>query len=60
VRRIDCAHVDLPFGRALVDDVLHRTETAMSQAHCFLAMQLALEAEANAQRLGPSLDSARR
>ena len=33
--------------------VLHRTETAMPQKHTFLAMQLALEAEAGAQRIGP-------
>jgi hypothetical protein len=29
--------------------VLDRTETAMTQAHCFLAMQLVLEAQAKAQ-----------
>jgi len=33
--------------------VLHRTETSMPQKHTFLAMQLALEAEAGAQRLTP-------
>jgi predicted dehydrogenase len=43
---------DLPYGRQLVADVLHRTETAMAQAHCFLASQLVLEAEAHATRLG--------
>ncbi|MFM2422222.1 MAG: hypothetical protein RL291_752 [Pseudomonadota bacterium] len=49
--RIDCAAVELPYGRQLVDDVLDRTETAMSQAHCFLATELALKAEAIAQRV---------
>ncbi|HEV8677136.1 MAG TPA: Gfo/Idh/MocA family oxidoreductase [Methylomirabilota bacterium] len=43
---------DLPYGRQLVADVVNRTETAMTQAHCFLASQLALEAEAKAVRLG--------
>ncbi len=36
----------------LVSDVLNRTETAMPQAHCFLASELALKAEAMATRLG--------
>jgi len=31
--------------------VLHRTETAMSQQHCFLATELALRAEAMAVRV---------
>jgi predicted dehydrogenase len=50
-RYIDCSDVPLPYGTHLVDDVLNRTETSMPQAHVFLAMQLALEAEAQAQRL---------
>lgn len=41
----DCRTVELPYGRQLVDDVLARTETAMSQAHCFYAMELALRAQ---------------
>jgi predicted dehydrogenase len=45
VQRIDCKGVELPFGRQLVDDVLNRTETAMSQAHCFLATELTLKAQ---------------
>jgi predicted dehydrogenase len=48
VRYIDCSKVDLPFGRQLVDDVLNRTETAMTQAHCFLATELALQAQEKA------------
>jgi hypothetical protein len=33
-------------------DIVNRTETAMSQEHCFLAMELALKAQAQADRLG--------
>lgn len=51
VTRIDCKDVEKPYGRQLVDDVLNRTETAMSQAHCFLAMELAIRAQAVAKRL---------
>jgi predicted dehydrogenase len=46
VHAIDCRAVDLPFGRQIVDDVLGRTETAMTQAHCFLVTELALTAQA--------------
>jgi predicted dehydrogenase len=49
VRRIDCTYVDLPYGRQLVQDVLHRTESAMPQARCFKAMELALTAQAMAE-----------
>jgi len=52
-RYIDCKDAPLPFAGKLIDDVLNRTETSMPQAHTFLAMQLALEAEAGAQRIGP-------
>ena len=41
----------LPYGDQLVADVLNRTETAMPQAHCFLAMELVLKAQAQAQRV---------
>jgi predicted dehydrogenase len=47
-RYIDCSQVSLPYGPALVQDILNRTETAMTQAHCFLATELALKAEKNA------------
>ena len=50
-RYIDCATVDLPYGRLLVDDVLNRTETAMPQAHCYLSTELVLKAQRQAQRL---------
>ncbi len=45
---MDCNNEILPFGPRFVDDVLNRTETAMSQAHCFLATELALKAQKNA------------
>jgi predicted dehydrogenase len=48
---IDCNNEALPFGPLLVDDVLNRTETAMTQAHCFLATELALKAQKNARVL---------
>jgi predicted dehydrogenase len=50
-RYVDSQDQDLPYGRQVVDDVLGRTETAMSQAHCFLAMELALRAEKQARLL---------
>lgn len=48
----DCSGHDLPYGRQLLYDIVNRTETAMTQAHCFLASELALKAEAQATRLG--------
>ena len=48
-RYIDSKDVVLPYGDQLVADVLNRTETAMSQAHCFLATELMLKAQAQAQ-----------
>ncbi len=51
-RYVDCAKEELAYGRNLVRDILDRTETAMPQAHCFLALELALQAEAQAGRLG--------
>ena len=47
-RFIDCNNDTLPFGNLFVDDVLNRTETAMSQQHCFLATELALLAQKKA------------
>lgn len=51
VHYFDCGDVDLPYGRLLLDDVANRTETAMSQEHCFAASELALRAQAQARRL---------
>ena len=48
---IDCRDVPLPYGGQLVDDVVNRTETAMSQAHCFLATELMLKAQKEAKRV---------
>jgi predicted dehydrogenase len=42
---IDCRDVELPYGRQLVDDIINRTETAMTQDHCFLATELTLLAQ---------------
>jgi predicted dehydrogenase len=50
-RYIDTSSVELPYGRQIVDDIVNRTETAMSQAHCLLAMELVITAQARAQRL---------
>lgn len=52
-----CEHIDasdapLPYFDRLIADVRARTETAMTQAHCFAAMELALRAQAQATRLG--------
>ncbi len=52
IQHIDCSTEPLPYGPSLIADVLGRTETAMQQAHCFLATELALKAEAMATRLG--------
>ncbi|HTD78988.1 MAG TPA: Gfo/Idh/MocA family oxidoreductase, partial [Chloroflexota bacterium] len=52
-RYIDCHDQDLPFGRQLLNDVRNRTETAMPQAHAFLASELALRAQAMARSLQP-------
>jgi predicted dehydrogenase len=50
-RYIDCKDVPLPFGTLFVDDVHNRTETAMPQAHCFLATEMALKAQKMAQSI---------
>jgi predicted dehydrogenase len=46
---IPCDHVHVPFGQHFLDDVLNRTETAMPQAHAFLASELALLAQKQAK-----------
>ncbi|HEY0246505.1 MAG TPA: Gfo/Idh/MocA family oxidoreductase [Mucilaginibacter sp.] len=48
VQVIDASKGPLPFGELFVNDVLNRTETAMTQAHCFLATEIALKAQKNA------------
>ena len=47
----DCSQVNMPYGQQLVSDVVNRTETAMTQAHCFLATELALTAQKMAYQL---------
>ena len=51
MRHIDCNKETLPFGPLFVDDLINRTETAMTQAHCFLATELALKAQKFAKPL---------
>ncbi|RYE83230.1 MAG: Gfo/Idh/MocA family oxidoreductase [Hyphomicrobiales bacterium] len=50
VTHLDCSDVALPYGPALIQDVLNRTETAMTQEHCFKAMELALDAQRLAEQ----------
>jgi predicted dehydrogenase len=52
LRYFDCKDVALTCGRRLLQDCLERTETAMSQAHVFLASELSLRAQALAQKMG--------
>jgi len=47
----DCSQVYMPYGEQLVSDVVNRTETAMTQDHCFLATELALTAQKSAYKL---------
>ncbi|GFE49115.1 oxidoreductase [Roseobacter cerasinus] len=50
--KIDARDAGLPYFERLSDDIAHRTETAMTQAHCFTVMELALEAQAKAEARG--------
>jgi len=50
-RYFDCSKEPLPFGEQFISDVANRTNTAMTQEHCFLATELALKAQEGAQRL---------
>ena len=50
VQRIDCSDVELPYARQLIQDIRDRTETAMPQERCFGAAELALNAQAMAER----------
>ena len=50
-RYIDCSDQPLPYGEQLVNDIINRTETAMTQDHCFLATELALKAQQQAQKM---------
>jgi hypothetical protein len=48
---VNCSGVHMPFGEQFLNDVANRTEMAMTHAHCFLASELALRAQAQARRL---------
>ena len=50
-RYFDCSKDPLPYGGQLISDIQNRTETAMTQEHCFLATELALKAQKQALRL---------
>lgn len=47
----DCKNIHMPYGEQIVSDVINRTETAMSQEHCFLATELALTGQKMAFQL---------
>jgi predicted dehydrogenase len=47
--RIDASGADLPYFSRLLSDLKNRTETAMTQAHCFTVMELALRAQMMAE-----------
>jgi len=48
---IECNKEPLPYGTLLINDIHNRTETAMTQAHCFLATELALKAQKMAHKI---------
>lgn len=50
---IDARDAGLPYFDRLAHDIAHRTETAMTQAHCFEVMRLALVAQAMAEGTAP-------
>lgn len=50
-RYLDSSDAPLDYGTNLVNDILNRTETAMTQEHCFLATELALKAQQQAKNI---------
>ena len=48
-KKIDASDAGLPYFTRLAQDIEHRTETAMTQAHCFKVMELALRAQEMAE-----------
>lgn len=48
-KNMDGSGAGLPYFERLVHDIAHRTETAMTQRHCFTVMELALQAQAIAE-----------
>lgn len=51
-QHIDCSQQPLPYYQQFLDDIANRTETTMTQAHCFKVMELALSAQQQATDLG--------
>tara|TARA_R110002050_G_scaffold88375_4_gene186719 strand:+ start:38340 stop:39515 length:1176 start_codon:yes stop_codon:yes gene_type:complete len=51
----DCSNIYMPYGEQLVNDVVQRTETAMTQDHCFLATELALIGQQRAHKINVGL-----
>lgn len=49
VEHIDCNDVALTYSKRLIQDIHHRTETAVSQAHTFKTMELAIKAQMMAE-----------
>lgn len=49
-RHIDCSDAALPYYANLYRDIFERTEKAMPQAHCYKVCELALRAQALAER----------
>ena len=47
--QIDCADAPLPYFPNLIADVQDRTQTACSQEHTFLTMEIAIKAQAQAE-----------
>ncbi len=50
-RYVDCSAEPLQYFADFVHDVAHRTETAMTQRHVFTVCRLALQAQAQAERV---------
>ena len=55
---IDCSDAGYPYFANLAADIENRTETAMSQAHCFKVMELGLKAQAMADQALASRENA--
>ncbi len=49
VEHFEATGAGLPFFGKFYTDIIERTEVAMTQAHAFLATQLALQAQAKAE-----------
>ncbi|MEP7183263.1 MAG: Gfo/Idh/MocA family oxidoreductase [Betaproteobacteria bacterium] len=51
MRHVDCSDAPLPYYTNLRRDIFERTESAMTHAHCYKVCELALTAQANAERI---------